>query len=272
MIQRPDAADARAKADGAPTSRRRFMAMAGGMAAVPLAAAFDGPAHAATRAIKAIAFDAFPIFDVRAVFSVANNLFPGRSDELRNIWFQKLFAYTWLRTTARRYAPFDDVIAESLRYAAEASGIPLTTTQSDRLIGAFWMLPAWPDVPERLRALRAQGLRLAFLSNMGEAMLTANMRHNGIASVFEATLSTDRVSAFKPAPEAYALAERELGLATDEIAFAAFAAWDAAGASWFGYPTAWVNRLGQPAEHVGAPKVRAGRDLAVVADLVRELT
>jgi hypothetical protein len=42
----------------------------------------------------------------------------------------------------------------------------------------------------------------------------------------------------KPAPDAYALAMRTLGLREQEIGFAAFAAWDAAGASWFGYPTA----------------------------------
>jgi 2-haloacid dehalogenase len=259
-----------ARAQRAPTTRRQFMASASALAAVPLASAFDGSAYGASQAIKAIAFDAFPIFDVRAVFATVNDLFPGRGDGLRDVWFQKLFAYTWLRTSARRYAPFEDVISESLDYAAGASGISLAAAQRDRLIGAFWMLPVWPDVPERVRALRAQGLRLAFVSNMSDAMLTANLRHNGLASLFEATLSTDRVSAFKPAPEAYALAERELGLANAEIGFAAFAAWDAAGASWFGFPTAWVNRLGQPPEAVGAPKVRSGRDLAVVAELVRE--
>ena len=38
----------------------------------------------------------------------------------------------------------------------------------------------------------------------------------------------------------------------EQIAFAAFAGWDAAGAKWFGYRTFWVNRAGQPAEVLGA--------------------
>jgi FMN phosphatase YigB (HAD superfamily) len=63
------------------------------------------------------------------------------------------------------------------------------------------------------------------------------------------------VRAFKPAPEAYAMATRKLRLAKEEILFVPFAAWDAAGAAWFGYPTVWVNRARQRAEP-GAPDVR----------------
>jgi hypothetical protein len=39
------------------------------------------------------------------------------------------------------------------------------------------------------------------------------------------------------------------------IGFAAFASWDARGASWFGYETAWINRLAAPPELIsdGAP-------------------
>jgi len=49
-------------------------------------------------------------------------------------------------------------------------------------------------------------------------------------------------------------------LQKQEIAFAAFGAWDAAGAKWFGYPTVWVNRGGVPAEELDArPDVVADR-------------
>lgn len=257
-------------ATGTDTTRRRFIALAAGAAAVPVAATLaGGRAQAATR-IKAVAFDAFPIFDPRAVFATAVDLFPERGEALRYLWFQKLFAYTWLRTTAGQYAPFADVIAESLDYAAGATGVDLDTRTRDRLVGAFWNLPVWPDVTDQLRRLHARGLRLVFLSNMSETMLTANMRHNAIERFFDSILSTDQVRAFKPAPEAYALGVRELGLMKDEIAFAAFAAWDAAGASWFGYPTAWVNRLMQAPETVGAPAARTGRDLAVLSALIEE--
>lgn len=255
--------------DTGPT-RRGFLSLTLGLAAAaPITAAFLRPSLAATRQIKAVAFDAFPIFDIRPLFAEVKTLFPENGKALRDVWLQKLFANTWLRTVAQRYAPFDTVIAESLDYAIAATGATLDGTGRDQLISTFWTLPVWPDVVERLQALRRQGLRLAFLSNMSDGMLASNMRHNGIESLFAAVLSTDRVRAFKPAPKAYALAEHALGLPKHEIAFVAFAAWDAAGASWFGYPTVWVNRLGQPAETVDAPQVSSGRNLTAVAELVR---
>jgi 2-haloacid dehalogenase len=42
-----------------------------------------------------------------------------------------------------------------------------------------------------------------------------------------------------------------LHLAKEEILFAAFGGWDAAGAKAFGYPTFWVNRFSQPLEQLG---------------------
>jgi 2-haloacid dehalogenase len=62
-------------------------------------------------------------------------------------------------------------------------------------------------------------------------MLRAIMRRNGLDTIFESVLSTDRIRAFKPAPEAYSLAISALGVRKQEIGFAAFAAWDSAGAS-----------------------------------------
>jgi len=63
-------------------------------------------------------------------------------------------------------------------------------------------------------------------------------------------------------PRAYALGVSRLGLAREQIAFAAFGGWDAAGARWFGYPTFWVNRLGVPAEQLGPGPDGSGPTLA----------
>jgi hypothetical protein len=54
--------------------------------------------------------------------------------------------------------------------------------------------------------------QLALLSNLSEAMLRATMRRNGLDTIFESVLSTDRIRAFKPAPEAYSLAISALGV------------------------------------------------------------
>ena len=71
-------------------------------------------------------------------------------------------------------------------------------------------------------------------------------------------LSTDQVKAFKPDPRAYQMGIDAFKLRRDEIAFAAFAGWDAAGAKSFGYPTFWVNRQNAVEEELGAHPDAAG--------------
>ena len=73
-------------------------------------------------------------------------------------------------------------------------------------------------------------------------MLDAVVKNSGLEGFFEGHLCTDKVGVFKPDPRAYQMGVDAFGLKKEEIAFAAFAGWDAAGAKWFGYPTFWVNR------------------------------
>jgi HAD superfamily hydrolase (TIGR01493 family) len=122
---------------------------------------------------------------------------------------------------------------------------------AERLMGAYLALRPWPDAPAALRALRESGVRLGVLSNFTPAMLDAGIRGSGLEGVFEHVLSTDRARAFKPDPRAYRLGLDAFGLPREQVAFAAFAGWDAAGAKRFGYPTYWVNRLQAPPEELG---------------------
>jgi 2-haloacid dehalogenase len=49
------------------------------------------------------------------------------------------------------------------------------------------------------------------------------------------------------------MAVDKLRLSARSIGFAASAGWDASGAVWFGYRTAWVNRNNSPREPAHAP-------------------
>lgn len=210
-------------------------------------------ARAATNAqaqVEAIAFDGFPIFDPRSVGTLVKSLVPDRGEALAQTWSTKLFGYTWLYTSADRYAPFEAVADEALRFSADVLALTLSATVRERLVSAYAQLDVWPDVKPALEKLNAAGVRLAFLSNLGEDALRANMARNGITTAFAHVLSTDRVRKFKPAPAAYAMAISAFDLPKERIGFAAFGGWDAAGAAWFGYRTAWVNRLGVPREPI----------------------
>lgn len=213
------------------------------------------------RAIRAVAFDAFPILDPRPVFALVEELYPERGVDLSNVWRARQFEYTWLRTMSRRYTDFWQVTDDALVFAAKAVKVELPPEKRARLMDAYLKLRYWPEAPDALRSLRKAGLRLAFLSNMTARMLEAGIRNSQLEGVFDYVLSADRVKAYKPDPRAYRMGLDAFGLKPGQILFAAFAGWDAAGAKLFGYPTFWVNRQNQPAEELGVTLDAIGGNL-----------
>jgi 2-haloacid dehalogenase len=245
-----------------PINRREFVTMVAGVAATSvLATSSLAMGRSDVPKIKAIAFDAFPIFDPRPVFALVEQLFPGRGLELSNAWRTRQFEYTWLRTMSGRYADFWQVTDDALVYAANTLRLDLTPEKRGRLMQAYLELKVWPDVAPALKVLRSSNLRLGFLSNFTSKMLNAGISNSGLEGMFEQILSTDRVKAFKPDPRAYQIGVDAFGLSKQEILFVAFAGWDAAGAKSFGYPTFWANRMNLPAEELGVVSDAAGRDL-----------
>jgi 2-haloacid dehalogenase len=249
-----------------PSDRREFLSR---MAISGLALQSFSTAVAAFRSsIKAVAFDGFPILDPRPVFALVDQLYPERGVELSNVWRTRQFEYTWLRTMSRRYADFWQVTDDALVFAAKSLKLELTPDKHARLMDAYLNLRCWPEVPEALSSLKKAGIRLAFLSNLTAKMLEAGIHNSQLGGSFDHVLSTDRVKAYKPDPRAYQMGVDVLGLKPDQILFAAFAGWDAAGAKSFGYPTFWVNRQNQPAEELGVVADATGGNLI---DLVRYL-
>lgn len=218
--------------------------------------------------IKAIAFDGFVIFDPRPIPGLVKTLYPEQGELFGKTWFNKIFSYTWLRTNGGRYKTFDAIIGDALAYTASEFKIEISADKRDRLIGIWRQLKPWPDVSLALKTFKEHGIRLAFLSNLTEELLRINARNAGIENAFESYLTTDAVRAFKPDPRAYQMGIDAFKLPKQNIAFAAFGGWDAVGASWFGYPTVWVNRFGTPAENLDAGAITSGRDIATLTDFV----
>lgn len=249
--------------------RREFLTLVGGGVAAGASASRAMAQGVAGSRFRAIAFDAFPIFDARPIFALAETLFPGKGAELSNAWRTRQFEYQWLRTLSGQYADFSQTTEAGLVMAAKLLNLELSAEKRAQLLQAYLGLKAWPDVAQALRALKESGLRLVFLSNMTTEMLEAGVRNSGLEGLFEHVLSTDRVRAHKPDPRAYQMAIDTLKLGREEIVFAAFAGWDVAGAKWFGYPTFWVNRANAPAEELGVAPDATGYDLTNLVSFVR---
>ncbi|MDC0669219.1 haloacid dehalogenase type II [Nannocystis radixulma] len=255
-------------------SRRQFLRLvagAGGLLAAcrPKAAETPLQPHPGRRAeIRGICFDLFTLFDPRSVERVAETVAPGQAAELCREWRVRQFEYAWLRATAGQYRDFEVVTGEALDYAAGARGLSLSANDRHHLVAACSELTPWPDTRAALESWRRAGLRLAPLANYAPGMLSRLLAHAGLAELFDAQISTDRARTFKPSPRAYALGPELLGLPREQIVFAAFGGWDAAGAAWYGFPTFWLNRLGVAPEALSAAADATGTTLAELAAFV----
>jgi 2-haloacid dehalogenase len=246
-------------------ARRSVLALAVGALAAPrLLAQPTAPRW------RAIALDGLVVFDTRRVQTLAEERFPGRGAALATAWRSKQFEYQWLRTTGEQYEDFLSVTSDSLEFAARSLGLDLSAETRAALMDVYVALDAWPDARPALHALRESGMQLALLSNMTATMLESGIARAGLGGLFDHVLSTDAVRAFKPARLAYALGPSVLGLPMESILFVASAGWDAAGASWFGYSTYWVNRSSAPPESLGARADGAGPDLGSLVQYVHE--
>lgn len=213
------------------------------------------------RPIRAVLFDAFPLFDPRPVFEVAERIYAEKGAMLVQAWRTRQFEYQWLRALGERYVDFWQATEASLAVAARQVGLALTTDMHKQLMAPYANLEVWSDVADALPKIGRLGVTLGILSNMTGAMLESGLAKARLRGSFDHVLSTDRVRSYKPARLAYQLGVNSLRLERSEILLVAFAGWDVAGAVWFGYPTFWLNRLGSVSEELDAAPLGSGTDL-----------
>jgi 2-haloacid dehalogenase len=217
---------------------------------------------------KAVAFDYFVIFDANSIVPEVEKAFPGKGAEFTKVWRAKQFEYCYLRTITGRFADFFAVTEDALVYAAASMRVDLAADTRRRLLNAYLTLKPWPDAADGLRKLKAAGVRTITIANFSGSMLRANADHAGITDLFDELISTEVSQTYKPDPRAYALGVERLHLKKDDIAFAAFGAWDAYGAKSFGYPTYWVNRFSVPAEELGVKADGTSTNMQGLVDFV----
>jgi 2-haloacid dehalogenase len=209
--------------------------------------------------IAACIFDAYgTLFDVHSAVVRGGAPLGDKAPAVSALWRQKQLEYTWLRSLMGAHADFRQVTRDGLDYALAAHDVD-DPALADRLMALYLTLEAYADVAACLEALRAAGLATAILSNGEPEMLRAAVSSAGLTALFDAVLSVEEVGIFKPDPRVYQLAVNRLEVPSDRICFVSTNAWDAAGAAFFGFRVAWLNRFGQRLEQLpGAPAAVIG--------------
>ncbi len=145
-------------------------------------------------------------------------------------------------------------------------GLALDAAAEGSLMAEYFRLEAFPENRAVLIALKARGIRAGILSNGDPDMLAAAVASAGFDGLLDPVISVQPIRKYKTDPACYALGTQALGLPANEIVFVSSNAWDAIGATWFGYTTLWVNRAGAPPEELGTAPTRTGTRLDEVLD------
>jgi 2-haloacid dehalogenase len=170
--------------------------------------------------------------------------------QLAEHWRLKQLQYTWLRAITDAHADFWEVTQDGLDWALDKMGVAGDAALRDRLLALYWELQAYPEVPAMLKALKDARLNTAILSNGSPDMLDGAVKSAGIADVLDDSLSVQSVGIFKPDARVYDLVGQRFNCAKNEVLFVSSNGWDAAGASGYGFTTAWVNRAGDPMDRL----------------------
>ncbi|MBO9444239.1 haloacid dehalogenase type II [Ruegeria sp. R14_0] len=218
-------------------------------------------------------FDAYgTLFDVAAAARQAAEE-PGfealqkKWPELANHWRLKQLQYTWLRAITDAHADFWDVTQDGLDWALEATGLDGDDTMRQRLLDLYWELQAYPEVPQMLQTLKEGGLQTAILSNGSLPMLDGAVKSAAIGDALDDVLSVESVGVFKPDSRVYDLVQNRFRCERDEVLFVSSNGWDAAGASGYGFVTAWVNRAGEPVDRLPWRPAHVLSDLTTIPRL-----
>lgn len=186
---------------------------------------------------------------------------------LARVWRDKQLEYTWLRAITGAHCDFWQVTGEALDYALEAVGLDPAPGLREKLMALYRELDAYPEVPGLLSRLKAAGLQTAILSNGAPEMLEAAVSSAGIGGLLDAVLSVEEVGVFKPDARVYHLVECRFGCDRGDVLFVSSNGWDAAGASGYGFFTAWVNRAGLPVDRLPWRPAHVLSDLTPVAEI-----
>jgi len=160
-----------------------------------------------------------------------------RTDELMRAYYPLELEVQAEHPTMR----YRDVLAETLRRAADRIGLELPAGGEHALALGWSRMPIFADVRPALGALREAGWRLAILSNCDDDLLATTV--GAIAVPFDELVSAEQVGAYKPALAHFqAFAARTDGRRATWIHCANSWAHDMEPAAAFGVPAVWIDR------------------------------
>jgi 2-haloacid dehalogenase len=140
----------------------------------------------------------------------------------------------------KRHKDFWQVTEDSLDKSMKAYEID--SSMRSELLDLYKILSPFKEVPEVLKSLKEENLKLAVLSNGTPALLNQLVKSNNLDNLFDDLFSIEEVGIYKPDSKVYDLPIQKYQIKKNEIAFLSANTWDVSGGGNYGYNSIWVNR------------------------------
>jgi 2-haloacid dehalogenase len=162
-------------------------------------------------------------------------------------------AYLELTYGCGAYRPYETLVAEA------AANTGLSAAHAAALSEHWKHIQPWEEAPAVLRKLARQH-KLGVVTNCSERLGREAAAKLGVP--FNVIVTSERAGFYKPRPEPYRLALKELDLDPEQVLFVAGSGFDLIGTSKVGLDTYWHNRVGLQRPAAAPPPMREERSLA----------
>ena len=213
-----------------------------------------------------LTFDCFgTLIDWRhGIATTGELLFPGRGPDFLDAYIA-LEAEVESEGSFKRYRA---VLTETVRRVARQIGVDLKADDATALVATIPHWPPFADVGPALAELRREGWKFALLTNCDRDIIALTQRR--LPASFDAVVTAEDVSAYKPDPAHFRLFQSTFGSSAD--------AWIHVAQSYFhdirpthelGITRIWVNRQGEKDDPAIADAMISG--LAELPSAIRRL-
>ncbi len=190
-----------------------------------------------------LAFDVYgTLINTSGVYQALREMTGEQASLLMDTWRNKQLEYSFRRGLMKSYIDFSQVTRQALLFSCKTLQIELSGEQQEALMQEYTRLPAFPDVPEALRALKADGHRLYAFSNGSKKAVDTLLNQADILPFFDGTVSIEDVAVFKPSPEVYAYFNQKTNSEKAATWLISGNTFDVIGALSFGMKAAWLKR------------------------------
>lgn len=193
--------------------------------------------------LPTLAFDVYgTLINTQGVYQELKDLLAEQVKPFMDTWRQKQLEYSFRRALMGQYQDFATCTRDALRYTAQYYGIELPEQHMQLLMDSYKHLPAFEDVQEALKALRADNYPLYAFSNGSQAALMELLDNAQLLEYFDGVISVEATRLFKPHPRVYAHFNEQSSSRAAQSWLISGNSFDVLGALNAGMQAAWVQR------------------------------